>query len=62
MTKRNAIEILREAIRNLRIQRDQGNDALQDQILHLTSLLCRLQSLPAKDAVKLAEQYNINDD
>lgn len=52
MTKTEALDTLREAIRQLRIERDRGNDAAAqeqtNQILKLTTLLLKLYKLPAK--------------
>jgi hypothetical protein len=59
MTKQSAIDILREAIRQLRIERDNGDDAAHDQVLKLTTLLLKLGKLPSKQALELASQYGI---
>lgn len=62
MTKKNAIEILREEIRRARIERDQGNNAQHDRIIYMTHLLNRIRAASAIEAKQIAEQYNITND
>lgn len=59
MRKIQAIEILREAIRQARINRDQGDQAAHDRVLKLNELLNRIRFANKETVQKLCEAYGI---
>lgn len=60
MSKREAKEVVREAIRQHRIERDAGNDTAHNHILRLTMLIAKIDACPKAELADLLEDYGIN--
>lgn len=56
MTKREIVELLREAIRQARIDRDSGNPLAHERVLRLTQDLTTVKALSALGA----KQWGLN--
>ena len=61
MTKAQVKEALREAIRQARIQEDQGDSSQRDRIIHLTALIQRVSKLDKTALADFAESYGLTD-
>lgn len=60
-SRQTILRILREAIRQRRIESESGNnsDNAHDRVLHLTDLMIKAYSIPIADLNDFASQYNI---
>ena len=56
-TKQEVKERIREAIRQERIARDQGDSSAHDRVLHLTSLLNRVSKMSAGEIVAFTQSH-----
>ena len=59
MDKKAALEVLREAIRRARIQKDEGDNSMRDRIIYLSSILQKLNAAKGEAVKDLIASYNL---